>query len=202
MNANGRPRIFVRSLPLDWVAQRYIKHATFLLDLVASLSYPSVMPMYADVYAALQQRLKHACDRVVTIRKRMADLASAYNEFVDLRKQLDEYTEQINNLKGVFGPAAYSETLQSDKSEVIGYTSEISPSPREMRDTMPLWIALREYLSAAGESKVGEIEEFLQWLEFPNVRRQSIESALRRHPEVFRVRKRGREKFISLKEGA
>lgn len=154
--------------------------------------------MYADVFNGLQQRLIHACNRVRTIRNRMTELAPFYNEFIDLRDQLKEYNEQINNLKGVFGPA-YPEVMLGDKSDVIGETSEVTPSWMEMRDSLPLWVALREYLAASGEARVGEADEFLNHLNFPNVRRQSIESALRRHPETFRVRKVGKEKYISLK---
>jgi len=129
----------------------------------------------------------------------MNELASAYNEFVDLKEQLAAYTEQLNNLKGVLGPEHFRKIQAEDATDIIGNTSEISPSPATMREQMPLWLALKEYLSASGECKVGEAEDFLCWLGFPNVRRQSIESALRRHPETFRVRKVGREKFISLK---
>jgi hypothetical protein len=201
MNHIGRPPNIDRSLPLNWSAEKYVTEATFFVDMVASMSYHSLMPMYADVYNTLQQRLVYVCGRVNKIRERMKELASAYNEFVELRDELQRHTEQINNLKGVFGPA-FTEVETSDESAVIGGTSEITPSWREVRDTLPLWIALREYLSAAGEARVGEAEEFLNFLQFPNVRRQSIESALRRHPDVFRVRKTGKEKFISLKKGA
>lgn len=165
------------------------------------MEYIQIMPMYVDVYNTLQQRLVHACRSVREIRDRMSTLAAGYNEFVDLRSQLGRYTEQINVLKGVFGPG-YVEAVTNDKSDVVGETAEITPTWKEMRDGMPLWVALREYLSAAGEARVGEAEEFLNWLKFPNVRRQSIESVLRRHPETFRVRKGGKEKYISLKQGA
>jgi hypothetical protein len=200
MNRIGRPS--KPSVALDLLPQRaesHIKQATFLLDSVASVSYLIPMPMYADVYNALQQRLIHACGQVRDIRQRMTELAPAYNEFIDLREQLKKHTSQINNLKGVFGPG-YPDVMQDDKSDVIGETSEVTPSWKEMRDTVPLWIAVREYLAASGEAKVGEVDDFLNHLQFPNVRRQSIESALRRHPKTFRVRKVGKEKLISLKK--
>ena len=180
-------------------AEKFIIEATFLLYTVACVYYSPSMPMYTDVRNTLQQRLVHACNQIQTIRGRMAQLASAYNEFIDLRKQLDAHTEQVNNLKGIFGPG-YVDAMYADKTDIVGETSEITPSWKEMRDGMPLWIALREYLGAAGEAKVGEAEEFLTWVEFPNVRRQSIESALRRHPETFVIRKSGKEKYISLRE--
>ena len=154
--------------------------------------------MYADTFNALQQRMIHACKRVEKIRERMDLLAAPYHEFLDLKEQLEEYTKQIDQLKGVLGPAFY-EAMRTDKTDAIGNVSEISPTWKEIRESMPLWVALRVYLSAAGEARVGEAEEFLNFLKFPNVRRQSIESALSRHKNVFRVRKRGREKFISLK---
>jgi hypothetical protein len=69
-----------------------------------------------------------------------------------------------------------------------------------LRAELPLWRAVREYLLIAGEAKVRDVQDFLGAMEFEKIGRQAIESALRSHGNVFRVVKRGRDKYISLKK--
>ena len=69
-----------------------------------------------------------------------------------------------------------------------------------LRATLPLWQAMREYLSFVPEARIAELEDFFQQISFAEGNRQAIESALKRHPKVFRTRKKKREKFIALNE--
>jgi hypothetical protein len=52
----------------------------------------------------------------------------------------------------------------------------------------------------AGESKVGTIQAFLNWIGMEDVTRQAIESALKRHSNLFEIKKKGHERYVALKK--
>jgi hypothetical protein len=52
----------------------------------------------------------------------------------------------------------------------------------------------------AGESKVGDVQEFLNGLGMENVTRQAIESAMKRHADWFEITKKGHERYVKLKK--
>lgn len=163
---------------------------------------PPTMAMFGDTVPAMQQRLLHECESIRNIRREMEKLTRAYNRFVDLREQLAGHEDRMQNIVAVLGPDMFIQTVKQDESDVIGNTVEISPSVRQLREAQPLWKAIREYSRIVREAKVREVREFLTHLGVKGVNRQAIESALQRHPKTFRVVKRGRDKFISLKKGA
>jgi hypothetical protein len=61
---------------------------------------------------------------------------------------------------------------------------------------------MKEYLQHVPEARIGEMEDFFETVKMPNANRQAMESALKRHPETFKIRKDKRDKFISLKSRA
>ncbi len=69
-------------------------------------------------------------------------------------------------------------------------------SAKELRSNLPLWEAMKEYLQHIQEARIGEMEEFFSHVGYEEGNRQAIESALKRHPKEFHVRKRKREKYL------
>jgi hypothetical protein len=63
---------------------------------------------------------------------------------------------------------------------------------------LELWEAVQQYLRFVEEAQVGEILAFLTWAEI-KTSRQAIDAVVSRHKKVFQIKKRGREKFVSLK---
>ncbi len=61
---------------------------------------------------------------------------------------------------------------------------------------------MKEYLQYVPEARIAEMEDFFGAVKIPNANRQAMESALKRHPETFKIRKDKRDKYISLKERA
>jgi hypothetical protein len=201
MMGKGRPCNRPPFVPYER-AEKIIKKATFFVDLVASLcSNLPTMAMFGDIVPAMQQRLLHECESIRNIRREMEKLTRAYNRFVDLREQLAGHENRMQNIVAVLGPEMFIQTAKQDESDVIGNTVEISPSVRQLREAQPLWKAIRECLRVAREAKVREVQEFLTYFGIKGVNRQAIESALQRHPKAFRVVKRGRDKYISLRKG-
>jgi hypothetical protein len=54
-------------------------------------------------------------------------------------------------------------------------------------------------LRHVNEARIAQIEVFFESIKFREGNRNSIESALKRHPRIFELERKGREKYISLK---
>jgi hypothetical protein len=158
------------------------------------------MPLLRDAVDAIKQQLTSECQRVLVIREEKKQLASAYNRYVALQKELQERSTKIDELAGMLGPEGTLSAMREDASEAIGDTLEVHTSIQQLRDELPLWKAIRWYLGYTGEARMTEVLIFLGDLHKKWESRNAVESALRLHPETFQVRKLNkREKHISLK---
>ncbi len=179
--------------------------ATFYLDKVAFVcNDPSMAaPPKQDVVSMMQLRLVHDIRGIKQIREEMKGLAEAYNRYVDLRDRLDKHVVRAQRIMGILGRDLIIKAKEPMGAEQLeakdGQPIVSMPTPEDLRSELPLWLAVQEYLLIVPEAKVGEIASFLHEVGIPNVSRQAIESALKRHHETFQVRKRGKEKLVSLK---
>jgi hypothetical protein len=173
--------------------------ATNILDTVATKVHYIRVPSIADVQEMMRQRLEHECASLQPLRKEMDKLASAYNRYVDLKGEIESRSKRIRRLMGVLG-GEYLEATFDAADEPIASETNLQGHPSELRADLSLWRAVREYLLVAGEAKVGDVQGFLEAVNFGKCGRQAIESALRSHDSVFRVVKRGRDKYISLRK--
>jgi len=171
--------------------------ATNTIDNVATKVHHVDMPSTIDVLVRMRQRLEHECASLQPLRKEMDKLAPAYNRYVDLKGEIDFRSKRIQRLMGVLGG---EELLEFGNVDPVASETNFQGDPDDLRAELPLWRAVQEYLLIAGEAKVGDVQSFLSGLEFEKIGRQAIESALRSHGDVFRVVKRGRDKYISLKK--
>lgn len=169
-----------------------IKEATYLLDLVASMRYRVVMPSALEVARKMKQRLEHECRAVSSAKKKLDALAKVYNQIQDLEKRVEEGNERIRTIAALLGDDETRELLSSDHQEIRAFLSV-------NRHTIGLWAFVEEYLRINGRAKVGEIVAFLQALGHENVKRQTIESVVKRNPRDFKAVKEGRDKFIELR---
>lgn len=203
MSRNGRPPKLQPLLPpLGAQAKEIDHHITIFLDNVMSwlYSYPA-MPLATDVVEQMKQRLLHECEQIQKARKEMAKLATAYNRYVDLKTAQERSMRRVQRIMAVLGPAESGDAMKADESDVIGETVE--PVTTLSRHDLPVWEAMKEYLLHVREARIAEIERFLyDAMALSNVNRQAIESALKHHPETFRTRRKKREKYILLKDGA
>jgi hypothetical protein len=136
----------------------------------------------------------------------MREIAEAYNEFQDLLEEKARRKERITRLLALIGPWDHREVnFEESASEkaamhAVGRTIRNAQELEEFRATLPLWQAMREYLLITKEARIGEMEEFFGHVGFAEGNRQAMESALKRHPRVFKTRKRKHEKYISLRK--
>lgn len=158
------------------------------------------MKSVQDAYASIRRRLLSECKGVVAGRQEMDALAAQYLRYVDCDNEVKVHWKRIAYILRLIGPDRANEIM---RSEVTGILREVANNPPQSDDAsvdLPLWKAMREYLREAGESRVGDIQAFLSWLGFENVTRQGIESAIKRHERTFRIRTKGHERIVSLKD--
>lgn len=172
---------------------------SLILDKVMSKWSNWVMPLLTDALDALKQQLASECQRVQTIRSEKKKYADAYNRYVVLQKELQERAMKIDELAGMLGPEGVLEAEKEDSSDAIGETIEVHTAISQLRLELPLWKAIRWYVSYVGEARINDVLLFLHALGIKDANRNSVESALRKHPESFVMRKAKREKYISLK---
>ena len=151
-----------------------------------------------DVLSRIQGALTVDAARMREISAEMAKHADAHYRYLALQRESAEHEKSAQGLMALLGPKAFVALMTNDKTENIGYEVEMSPSPAELRGSAALWEHLRNYMRFVPESQVGEIVEFLQWLGI-ETSRQAVESAIKTHGKVFQIKKRGRERFVSLK---
>jgi len=169
-----------------------IKEATFLLDLVASMRYRSVMPGALEVARKMKQRLEHECRAVSSAKKKLDALAKVYNQIQDLEARIEAGNERIRPIAALLGDDETRELHSPDHQQIRDFLSV-------NRSRIGLWAFVEEYLRLNGRAKVGEIVAFLQALGHENVKRQTIESVVKRNPRDFKAVKEGRDKFIELR---
>ena len=182
-------------------AQKKINlNSTNFVDMVLNLLYRLAMPLLTDAQRAIKQRLLAACERVRELRTEQKTLASAYERYNILQKELKQQEKRIDRLAGLIGPNLFLVAEIEDTSNVIGDTVETHTSILQLRNELSLWEAMVEYLSYAEEARIQDIQTFLESFGI-TASREAIESALKRHPETFKAKKRAGTKLVSLKKG-
>jgi hypothetical protein len=171
-----------------------------LVDKILFLLYRLSMPLLTDAQRAIKQRLLAACERVREIRTEQEKLASAYERYNILQRELKQQEKRIDRLAGLIGPNLFLAAELEDKSNVIRDTVETHTGIEQLRNELSLWEAMTEYLSYAEESRIQDIQTFLESFGLA-ASREAVESALKRHPETFKTKKRGGTKLVSLKKG-
>jgi hypothetical protein len=182
-------------------AQKKInQNSTDLIDKVLLLLYRLAMPLLTDAQRAIKQRLLAACERVRELRTEQKTLASAYERYNILQRELKQQEKRIDRLAGLIGPKLFLAAELEDPSNVIGDTVETHTSILQLRNELSLWEAMVEYLSYAEEARIQDVQTFLESFGI-TASREAVESALKRHPETFKSKKRGGTKLVSLKKG-
>ncbi len=157
------------------------------------------MPTITDVWSALAQRLDHQRIRLGKIRARRDELRAAYEEYRDLTREMEDRTESVKRIGGLLGPKGLSGS-RVDIRAIIQEALDGSLPLDDLRKQLTLWEALFEYLSCVDEAQVDDIRSFCTSVGV-KTSRASLESALKTHANMFRIMKRGKQKWLALKKG-
>jgi len=185
-------------------AEKIISDITIVIDKVMKWCYRLSMKVTEHpVETLMRDRLHHEVSRVQFVEKRMKELASAYNEFLDLREEKTRRSQRIERLMALIGPWDWhsdeADYTEREAQRITGMHATNATELEEWRAHLPLWEAMREYLSFVPEARIAEMEVFFDHVGFEEGNRQAIESALKRHPSAFKARRKKREKYLSLK---
>ncbi|MGO9542553.1 MAG: hypothetical protein ACLPN2_18385 [Terriglobales bacterium] len=150
-----------------------------------------------DIQKGLDQSYRDAFDRLTAIREEQTTIRSQYRRYLDLETEAKRYENRIRRIGGALrnmSAMGQHGAVLLDKGKDWG--DEISVANSE--ESIPLWEIFATILAETGEIQVIELERMLDHLKFKTTR-SAIESALKTHPNEFRVRMSGRNKFVSLK---
>jgi len=169
------------------------KRQPISLDTVARVRHTLPVPIFTDVVKSMQQRFVYESERMKAARDEMDKLSEAYHRYKDLQDELSNREKRWKRLYALLSPDDLPPCELA--AEMFGKID----NPPELGSDVPLWEGLREYLEIVGETRISDAVLMLVRFYGSDVSRQAIESTVIRHPDVFRVRKSGGKKFISLK---
>jgi hypothetical protein len=175
---------------------------TISVDTVMSESYIGRVPDRFEIAERMRQRLLHECRTIAAGRERIKSDVEAYHRVRDEMEQIAAREERVNRILGVLGLHESGRILEEEEDLARAINQTLTFSPTQLRERLSLWEAMREYLQYVPEARIAEMEDFFSAVKMSNANRQAMESALKRHPETFKIRKDGREKYISLKSRA
>jgi hypothetical protein len=204
MKHSGRPTKKA-ALPRLPRAEEINLDSTFSIDKVELLLNNLTVPTSSDIERGMIKRLIHECENLQKATKEMDSLAEAYNRYVDLRNEQIRREKRMERIMAVIGNKGLEDAMEATKDHGNSVALSFKMVDVDtLRYDLSVWEAMKEYLHYVPEARIPEIEDFFGFLgvKFESVNRASIDSALKRHPETFKVRKQKREKLISLKENA
>lgn len=145
-----------------------------------------------DIRDSLENQILADANELVKLQKERKKLHGAFVRYGLLMERLKETEERLVATASLIQRDPYVDTEgMKDYLAERGIQLE-----RDIKSY--LWMAMREILRQVVEIQVVELEQLLNGLRM-KVSRAAIESALETHKDVFRIIRRGRQKFIALK---
>lgn len=166
-------------------------NAKIYLDNVAQLLHTNNV-RHQDVKQKIVAALTVDAKRLAEISEEMSKYGEAYHRYIALQREQRAHEESAKKLVGLIHEQINDLDL-SDQNQ-FWEEFELWKDPTDLE----LWEAVQQYLRFVEEAQVGEILAFLTWAEI-KTSRQAIDAVVSRHKKVFQIKKRGREKFVSLK---
>jgi len=153
----------------------------------------------------MRERLHYEVSKARANEARMRELAAAFNEYRDLLDENRQRKIRVENLLTVIGPWDWEspnvDYKEHEALQVLGIDVSNAEEAELLRSRFPLWRAMQEYLMFVPEARISDMEIFFDHVGYEGANRQAMESALKRHPAIFKTRRRGGQKLISLKGG-
>ncbi len=161
------------------------------------------MARFKDIVAGLNQQTLRRSKELAADLTELNGLRANWQRYNELSKQIESkeralkigYALLLNAPLKVGKGDAYEgpdEAFEKDAEDL-----SIDPADLEL-SKFSLWRVIREVVRQSTEIRVYELEAHLKQFGL-KATRAAIESALATHPREFRITKRGREKYVSLK---
>jgi len=177
---------------------RLKNEATNHLTSVASLlNNDGAMARYSDVTQAIETQFHADLEELKELQDEQAKLRTAYLRFQDLEKRKRELKQRAETAAALLaGTDTYEIGHESlgDTLDKAGINTDVN-----WRKKVPKWCLIAEVVRQFPKIQVVELVRVLRLAFSVQVSRQAVESALATHESKFRITRKGREKFVSVK---
>jgi hypothetical protein len=175
------------------------------LTKIESLLHSKHVARFKDIMDGLNRQAGSDARDIHAMNDQMNELRTAYQKYRELADQIKVKDERVRIAAGLVASTWNREDAQEGlrRNEELVQLCEAAGIPvGEILEAeawlSPLWKVMREVVRQTPEMQIVELENVLRELGI-NPTRQAIESALETHRKEFRIVKRGRDKFVSLK---
>jgi len=160
---------------------------------------------FKDIVEGIKRQTARKNAELIKDADELASLRESYQRYRELSQQMESKEHsvkigfslllnapiKVNSDADAYTTPEYVEEMHEAAGVTIGHDDlELS--------NFPLWQVIREIVRQTAEIRVFELGAHLKSFGL-SASRPAIESALATHPKEFRIVKRGREKFVSLK---
>lgn len=173
-----------------------------LTALESRFNIPFVAARFNDIVLGLTHQSERDIEAVQETQDELNKLRPMYQRYRELNEQLKSREERAQIVGSLLISLNTRVRTDDEKSMYLlkmfesfqdaGIGGNLEPN------AWPLWKLLREVVRQIPEIQVVDAEGTLRALGI-KTSRQAVESAIATHRDVFSVRMRGREKYISLK---
>jgi hypothetical protein len=176
---------------------------TFILTNLMSQFMIDDMARLRDIVSGLSEQTMRKSAELAKERDELNKLRPDWQRFNELAKQIESKERMVKIGFGLlFGIPLKVREGDAYESPDASFEQESEALALDVADLdlskYPLWRVIREVVRQTAEVRVFELEAHLKSFGL-SASRPAIESALSTHPKEFRLTKRGREKFVSLK---
>lgn len=173
----------------------FLNEARFSLTRLVSILHTSCVARASEIIEAFKQRLKDDGKELDEVYGKLNKLRSAYNQFRDLTDREKVLRKRMIRAVALVGNKFSTADLAEITADELGTLF----NTEALRKDLNLWEAIADVLDHVGETRIFEVKMILSQFQI-YATRQAIESAIETHQDVFKVRKQGREKYVSLKK--
>jgi hypothetical protein len=165
------------------------------------------MARLKDIVRGLGEQTAKQHEALTKANDELSKLRTAVQRFRELEKSVRANEDSLriglalllNGVPQKINPDGDAYVTDADMEELREQAGLFVAGPSDLElSKFPLWKVMREILKQTAEIRVYELEDHLKSFGV-KAARSAIESALATHANQFRIIKRGREKFVSLK---
>jgi hypothetical protein len=143
----------------------------------------------------MQKRMMQEFRRMKAAAAEMDKLTDAFHRYQDLREERKRRERRVKRLVALLYPDFMPQNQNTAKLGQMILGMDYAPALGDLA----LWEVLEEYLAVVGETPISDAAEMLPRFVRGNVTRQAVESAVKRHHDIFQIRQDGARRVISLK---